>query len=45
MAHGERTIITVSHQTEYVEHKFDEQTDSHFGYCAHLRVVQKSLNK
>ena len=30
---------------EYVEHKLDEQTDSHSGYSAHLRVVRKSLNK
>ena len=33
--HGERTIITVRYQTEYVEHKLDEQTDSHSGYSAH----------
>ena len=44
-AHGERTIITVRYKTEYVEHKLDEQTDSHSGYSAHLRVVPKSLNK
>ena len=34
-AHGERTIITVRYQTEYVEHKLDEQTDSHSGHSAH----------
>ena len=44
-AHGESKIITVRYQTEYVEHKLDEQTDSHSGYSAHLRVVRKSLNK
>ena len=44
-AHGESKIITVRFQTEYVEHKLDEQTDSHSGYSAHLRVVRKSLNK
>ena len=43
-AHGERTIITVRYQTEHVEHKLDEKTDSHSGYSAHLQVVRKSLN-
>ena len=36
MAHGERTIIIVMYQTEYGEHKLDEQTDSHTGHSAHL---------
>ena len=44
-AHGERKIFTVRYQTENVEHKLDEQTDSYSGYSAHLRVVRKSLNK
>ena len=43
--HSESKIITVRYQTEYVEHKMDEQTDSHSGYSAHLRCVRKSLNK
>ena len=34
--HGERTIITVRYQREYVKHKLDEQTDSHSGYSAHV---------
>ena len=31
MVHAERTIITGRYQMEYVEHKLDEQTDSHSG--------------
>ena len=43
-AHGERTIISVKYQTECVERKLDEQTDSHSGYSTHLRVERKYLN-
>ena len=39
-AHGECTIITVRYQMEYLEHKSDEQTDSHSGYSAHVHFGQ-----
>ena len=42
-AHGERTIITVRYQIEYVEHKLDEQTDSHSGYSAHAHDLVSFL--
>ena len=43
MAHCERTIISVKYQMVCVERKLDEQTDSHSGYSAHLRLVRSIL--
>ena len=36
---GERRLISIRYQKEFVESKLDRQTDSHSDYSAHLRVV------
>ena len=37
---GERRLISIRCQKEFVESKLDEQTDSHSEYSAHQWVVQ-----